>query len=62
MIQKKTKSKNDTAHLEDAVYRTPPASATDFTGYVPVLSDSYEKHKNISEMMNVPTSPPSSEK
>lgn len=62
MEPKKTKTQNGTEHLEDAIYKTPPASATDWTGYNPYISDSNEKAENLSEMMNVPTSPPSSKK
>ena len=62
MIQKKTKTQNDLSHLKDAIYKTPPASATDWTGYSPYVSDSTEKSKNLSEMMNVPSSPPSKKK
>ena len=62
MIQKKTKTQNSTKHLEDAIYKTPPASPTDWTGYSPYVSDSTEKAENLSEMMNVPTSPPSKQK
>ena len=62
MIQKKTKTQNNLSHLEDAVYKTPPASPTDWTGYNPYISDSKEKSEYLSEMMNVPTSQPSTKK
>ncbi|MBR5322335.1 MAG: hypothetical protein IKU48_02160 [Clostridia bacterium] len=62
MLQKKSKTQNSTAHLEYAVYKTPPESATDFTGYNPYFSDSDEKAENLSDLMNVPTSPPYSKK
>ena len=45
------------AHLENAVYNTPPASSNDFTGYMPVHPETEEKCENISRLMNVPTSP-----
>lgn len=62
MTQNNTKTQNNTAHLENAIYKTPPASATDWTGYSPYVSASNEKAENLSEMMNVPTSPPSTKK
>ena len=50
-------TKNDKfAHLENAVYNTPPASTNDFTGYMPVHPESEENCENISLLMNVPTS------
>lgn len=57
MLQKKTKTQNNTKHLEDAIYKTPPASATDWTGYNSYNSASEEEYENISDMMNVPISP-----
>jgi hypothetical protein len=49
------KTNNDLKHLENAIYKTPPASANDFTGYMPCNPISEEKSENISDMMNVPT-------
>lgn len=46
---------NSLKHLENAIYKTPPASANDFTGYVPCNPKSEEKSENLSDMMNVPT-------
>ena len=52
------KTNNSLKHLEDALYRTPPASANDFTGYMPSHTESEDKCENISELLNVPTSKP----
>lgn len=59
MNNKKTNKKDSFKHLEDAIYRTPAASANDCTGYMPIHTESNEKSENISNLMNAPTSPPS---
>lgn len=58
MNNKKTNATN-TKHLEDALFKTPPASANDYTGYVPSSPENIEKCENLSDLMNVPTSGPS---
>ncbi len=48
---------NSTKHLDDALYNTTPASANDRTGYVPFLPENNENLNNLSQLLNVPTSP-----
>ena len=57
MNNKKTNTKDSLKHLENAIYKTPAASVNDFTGYMPSHPESNEKCENISNLMNVPTSP-----
>ena len=54
---KKTKNKqNDLSHLEGSVYFSPPASPQEWTGLMPSLPENSEHSKNLSQLMNVPTS------
>lgn len=52
---KNKKTNTGLRHLENAIYKTPPASANDYTGYVPCNPISEEKSENLSDLMNVPT-------
>ncbi|NLK39843.1 MAG: hypothetical protein GX303_06345 [Clostridiales bacterium] len=46
--------KNKDAHLEDAFFNNPVASATDRTGYVVTPVGNSEEAENLAQMMSVP--------
>lgn len=61
-MKKDTKTNRDsiiqTKHLEDAMFNNRAASANDCTGYSTTIHASEKEAENLSNLMNVPTSPP----
>ncbi len=52
----KNSKKQDTSHLEKAMFENRIASATDCTGYMVSHPETNIKADHISDIMNVPTS------
>ncbi len=53
----KKQNEKDIKHLEEAMMYNPIASVNDCTGYVNTIPETNTKAQNLSQMLNVPTSP-----